>query len=301
MTSSIKVTSNTDKIIFIRHNFNDSKYSAEVLQSKKLIAIHFTEQYHQSFDEYTNPSKQFRKAYNIFKKLGDKGGLVVIQYDTQSFYIGEINHGTPILPFNVANENEPTDYFKTISISKLSDKFFYADYPLFSAIRPPFATIATLNENSKNWIDHLYYKKPIEVLYSNLHPKMLEQMCEEWLRSDLSSEPYRIKYGLLKTGKTLPVIDIYAETKQGKYLCVQVTLGVDKKKLFSKLKELSDYISSRQDSSNIIGLFISDENAKHSIDQFPSIEFLSARKIFDDLQKSATHGNMVSKMMGIVC
>lgn len=289
-----------EKVIFIRHNFNNSKYSTHTLYSKKLIAIHFTPHYHELFEDYTDPSKQFIRAYKIFKKLGDEGGIVVIQYNPRSFYIGEVNPGTPILYFNIARDSEPADYLKTISLTRISEQFLYADYPLFSAIRPPFSTIATLNENSKNWIDHLYYRKPLEVLYSSLHPKILEQMCEEWLRSDLAPEPYRIKYGLLKTGKTLPVIDIYAETIEGNYLCVQVTLGLDKKKLLSKLKTLSDYISSRQDSSNVIGLFISDDNVKPLIDQFQNIEFLSARKIFDDLQNSATHSNMVKKMMGIV-
>src|SRR5690606_18642507 len=101
--------------------------------------------------EEARTKKNFKQAFSLFKGLAQEGGIVVTEYNNSEFYIGEVLPNTVIEPFNYGKQNgELDDYYKTISLKNIKGPFQYSDYPLFSALRPPFVTICGLNNFSKN-------------------------------------------------------------------------------------------------------------------------------------------------------
>jgi hypothetical protein len=284
-------------IYFIRHKFNQAKNEVDVLQQKKIIAIHFNGEYHETLDAYTDRSREFITAYGYFQKLSELGGTVVIQYQPEYFYIAAIAAGTPILAHNVkAHYNNEDNYLKTLQLSTLSERYTYAAYPLLSALRPPYVTIAPLNIFAHNLVSYLKGERALDLVVNNLHPKMLEQMCDEWLRSKYAPADYAMRFELLRTGLTLPVIDIYAETLQGKTLNVQITHAINARKVSAKAKTLSDHMAGK---SGEIGLFVGPEKSKDQVLQYPSLEFVSTESIFNTLAADPDFKRMLEKMIGI--
>lgn len=284
-------------IYFIRHKFNEAKKEVAVLQDKKIIAIHFNPEYHEILDAYTDRSREFITAYGYFEKLSGLGGTVVVQYQTDFFYIATIATSTPILSYNVkAHYNNEDNYLKTLHLNTLSERYSYAAYPLLSALRPPYVTIAPLNPFAHNLVLHLKGERSLDLVVNNLHPKMLEQMCDEWLRSKYAPPEFTMRFELLRTGLTLPVIDIYAETLQGKTLNVQITHAINASKVSAKAKTLSEHMAGKPDE---IGLFIGPEKSKDQILQYPSLQFVSTESIFNTLAADTDYKRMIEKMIGI--
>jgi hypothetical protein len=137
---------------------------------------------------------------------------------------------------------------------------------------------------------------PLERELHNLHPKMLEQMCEEWLRTDYAGD-YRIKYELLKTGKTLPVIDICADTRSGHRLLVQVTFAEGNKAL-SKARELKEYCDESASTMPTIGLFMGPEKEQDKVTSL-GLKYISIESVFEQFKASDFYGDMLDKMIGI--
>ncbi len=289
--------SNDAPIYFIRHKFNEAKKEVEVLQDNKIIAIHFNAEYHETLTDYKDQSREFKTAYSYFEKLRELGGTVVVQYQTEFFYIATIAADTPILSYNLkAHYNNEDNYLKTLKLSTFSERYSYAAYPLLSALRPPYVTIAPLNPFAHNLVLHLKGERSLDLLVNNLHPKMLEQMCDEWLRSKYTPAEYAMPFELLRTGLTLPVIDIYAETLQGKTLNVQITHAINASKVSAKAKTLADHMAGKPGE---IGLFIGPEKSKEQVLQCTSLAFVSTESIFNTLAADADYKRMLEKMIGI--
>lgn len=291
-----------EKIYFIRHNFKElSPVIEEHCKKNNCVAIHFNTEFHLNFSDYSEEAKEkknFKQAFSLFKELGQEGGIVVAEYKNSEFYIGEVTPDTTIEAFNYEKQSgKPDDYYKILNLQNIKGPFSYSDYPLVSALRPPFVTICGLNDFSKNIILHLYRNTALALNVKNLHPKMLEQMCEEWLRTDLAGE-LKIKFELLQTGKTLPTIDIYARTSKGKDLLVQITHASGKSKVLAKAIKLKDYLTNRTGDRKSVGVFFAPAESERHLAEIDLV-FISIESVFDQLIKSPDYREMLKTMIGI--
>jgi len=57
---------------FIRHNFNESRADVPELLKKKIIGIHFNNEYKDQFEDYEDHSRGFVSAYRHFDNLGGR-------------------------------------------------------------------------------------------------------------------------------------------------------------------------------------------------------------------------------------
>lgn len=291
-----------EKLYFIRHKFKTlSSDIEEYCRANSCVAIHFNTEFHHDFSDYSEMAKEkknFKQAFSLFKELGQTGGVVVAEYNTNEFCIGEVVPETIIEAFNYGMQvGESDDYYKTLKLRNVKGPFSYADYPLVSALRPPFVTICGLNDYSKNIILHLFKNNALALDVRNLHPKMLEQMCEEWLRTDLAGE-LKIKFGLLKTGKTLPIIDIYARTSKGDDLYVQVTHASDKSKVLAKASKMQEYLEKRTDEREAIGVFFGPSISAQFLAESRLI-FIPIEGVFSQLVELPDYSEMLKTMIGI--
>ncbi len=291
-----------EKIYFIRHKFKELSPEIEsYCKEHSCVAIHFNNEFHPDFSDYSGEAqadKGFKSAFNLILKLGREGGIVVTEYSNTEFYIGEVLPGTRIEGFNYGKKiGSEDDFYKTLSLQNVEGPFCYADYPLVSALRPPFVTICGLNDYSRNIILHLYRNVPLTLDVINLHPMLLEQMCEEWLRSELADN-FRIKFSLLQTGKTLPTIDIYARTFKGDDLLVQVTHAREKNKVMDKAARLAEYIESRSSGRQPIGMFLAPAECEKYVTN-SRLTFISIESVFNQLAAAPDYKEMLNSMIGI--
>jgi hypothetical protein len=289
-----------DAVTFIRHNFDNAEQMHEYCIKNNYIAIHFTPEGHvewSSYSEQAKKAKGFKRAFQALKDLGKHGGFVVAQYNPQHFQVGQVNRGTEIELYNYGREHGQQDnYYKLLKLAKRTAAYSYPRYPLLAALRPPYVAICKMSDHSRGIVRHLWDGTPIERKLHNLHPKMLEQMCEEWLRTDYADD-YRIKYELLKTGETLPVIDICAETRSGHRLFVQVTFAEGKQAL-SKARELKEYCDESASTMPTIGLFMGPEKQQDEVARL-GLKYVSIESVFNQFDKTSFYGDMLDKMIGI--
>jgi hypothetical protein len=289
-----------DSVTFIRHNFDNSIVMHEYCIENEYIAIHFTQEGHIDWEDYSAQAKEtkgFKRAFETLKNLGRIGGLVVAQYDSRHFYVGQVNPGTGIRLYNFGHERGQQDnYYKLLKLAERTVAHNYSDYPLLAALRPPYVTICKMSDYSRGIVYHLWDGTPLTPDLHNLHPKMLEQMCEEWLRTDYAGE-YRIRYELLKTGETLPVIDICAETWSGHRLFAQVTFAEGNKAL-SKARELKQYCDESASTMPTIGLFMGPETQQDKVTRL-GLKYVSIGSVFEQFKATDLYGDMLDKMIGI--
>jgi hypothetical protein len=290
-------------IYFIRHNFNDSDDRALWAHCKtnRCIAIHFNREGFHEFAQYSKENQQpnFKKAFRDLQTLSRQGGRVVAQFASNCFQIGIVQPGTPIVMHNYPDGNPPqNNFYKTLAVQEMSDAFYYADYPLLSALRPPYQTIAKMSTVVANMFDHLLTGAPLDFTVSNLHPQMLELMCDECLRSDLCPADLRIRYSLLRTGKTLPVIDMYALTREGKFLCMQVTHATDPFTVKRKGEKLHQYVSEISTAKETIAVFAAPLTHEKMINTM-GLRFLAIENIFAELAAHEQYKWMLCQLIGI--
>jgi hypothetical protein len=288
-------------IYFIRHNFDNDKEVWEHCRTNHCIAIHFNREGFHEFEQYSkeNQQRNFKKAFQDLQTLSRQGGRVVAQYESNSFQVGIIHPGTPIVFHNLPDGSPPQDnFYKTLAIADLSQQFYYADYPLLSALRPPYQTIAKLSPIAANIFDHLFNGIPLDFTVSNLHPQMLELMCDEYLRSRLCPPDLRLEFAMMRTGKTLPVIDLYAMTREGKYLCMQITHATDPFAVKRKAEKLRQYISEISAGKEVIAVFAAPAVHQQVVTTM-GMRFLAIENIFDELAAVEPYKWMLCQLIGI--
>ncbi|MCP4289126.1 MAG: hypothetical protein GY792_32680 [Gammaproteobacteria bacterium] len=292
----------SDKTVFIRHKFEQGPKLWSKPKKEKWIFIHFNGEKGETLEEYSEEaqkSRGFRTAFKRLKELGETGGLVMAQYETSEFLIGHVEPGTRIEFWDV-HENDSAakpDYYKTLQVAgKWEGPFKYADYPLLMALRPPFVTIANMSEYSRNMIQHLWNSEPLQCIVDNMHPKMLEQMCAEWLRSPYAAKEHKIQYQILKTGKSLPVIDLYAKTKYGEKLFAQITHTTSPHSARNKAQKLKAL--SEDSSEENAALFFGREEIQAHVEKV-GVKFIPVESVFDELKRDPNYKPMLEEMIGI--
>lgn len=146
--------------------------------------------------------------------------------------------------------------------------------------------------------DHLLTGSPLDFRVSNLHPQMLELMCDQYLRTDVCPAEFRIEYALVKTGKTIAVIDLYAFTKSQRYICMQITHSTDLLTVKRKAEKLKQYVAEIRARKNIITVLAVPSVHRHLIAAM-GLHFLSIEEIFDLLASRAEYKRMLKELIGI--
>jgi hypothetical protein len=288
-------------IYFIRHSFNNAEAVWKHCKEQQCIAIHFNREAHEEYELYSkeNQVAGFKKAFADLQKLAATGGKVVVQFESSAFQMGIVSPGTPLTFYNFPDGNPAQDnFYKTLRLARISPLFHYAQYPLLSALRPPFQTIARMSPVVANMFDHLLSGTPLDFTVGNLHPQMLELMCDEYLRTDWCPQEYRIQFALVRTGKTLPVIDMYAYTRQGQYLCMQVTHAADAYKVRSKAEKLKIYLGDIAGQKDAIGIFAA-PLVHETLIKNMGLNFLSIEDVFHTLAQHRQYAHMLRELIGI--
>ncbi len=287
-------------IYFIRHAF-DSQVAASECEKNSVIAIHFYDDFPQQpplENKEATPleNREALKYYNSFIKaltplraLGKNGGVVVIEYTPRSgeFFIGRVDPNTEIIPQDISEKK----CLKTLHLADRIGPLKYSMYPLLSALRPPYQTMSRMYAASEIVCYILNPQKyPMPFVVKSLHPKALEQMCAEWLRTN-PNDP--MKYEVLKTGKTLAVIDIYGVAASGINVFAQITHEQNSEEVKRKFGLLLDYVKE----DNIVWFFGPKEKEPTEM-QASGVKFKSIEDVFTELKERGRE-EMLKKMIGL--
>ena len=240
-------------IYYLRHNFSGRGEVDPILLKKKFIAFHYSDEYHEKFEDYSSAhegyERGFKIAFKAFTKMGKDGAIVVFEHDDPDyFYIASVFSGQTIQPFEFASTTHGSILYKVLSYSN-PKRFSYAQNMVLLALRPPYGTVCQPKPPFPSIIRYLYLGYPLHRSVQLLHPKFLEQLCENFLRSDFAPPEIRLLYTTVKTGKTLPIVDIVGRNAAGRMLLVQVSHAsggeaIDKaKKLVSLAQTVPDTVS----------------------------------------------------------
>jgi len=219
-----------ENVYFIRHKQDELFLKEEInrLKDKNKIAIFFDNKpLSEVTIENTGINKKFfsskkegavkyKSALNFLCKIAKDGGIVVAEYnDEPEVLIGQVKPGTSLEP---SGKIEVTLQLTKTKILK------YSDYPVALAVRPPYGTICRPLAPFFQTIIPMIYNNTesgIKIDRSLLHPKMLEQMCVEYLRVK-GVNGQILKYCILRPGKSLAIIDIAGISKDSKIIFAQV-------------------------------------------------------------------------------
>lgn len=281
------------KIYFIRHNFNQREIINPILEKQKRIAIHFNDEEYTELEQFSNSAKtnKFLNAWKWFSELRQNAGIVVAQYQSNYCYIGRVKPNTQVV-FLDELKTEGLYGYKTLKMVS-PQKVDYCQFPLLSAIRPMYSTISPIAERNYDYIMYAYEKEDLKFDLKNMHYKIQEQMCEEWLRSEICPQEYRIKYCLLKTGEYMEALDIYGRTYSGKKLFAQVTFAKGR-----KAKKKKETLMTFASSNSIKIMFSTEDETIAKSDH--GIINISLLKVWEELSRNKKYNKMLKEMIGLL-
>ena len=198
-------------------------------------------------------NKKYKSALDYFWRLGKYGGLVVAEYNNDPYcLIGVVKPNTKIENFN-------NKFNVTIQLQDTED-IKYSEYPVLLAVRPSHGTICEPKTSFFiNIIPRIYNKTLNDLLNIDnltkrklLHPKMLEQMCVEYLRRKAFKDDQILKYCILRPGKNLAKIDIAGVSSANKLVYAQVKANQIKSVDHEEFKNLFKDKEENNDTINII-------------------------------------------------
>ncbi len=205
----------------------------------------------------------YRTALTYMIHLRDHGGYVFAEYGEG--YIGNRRSGdigcilAKVEPQRRFGAFKPTakdyEYQVTLELDPSSIGYIrYSEFPVLLAIRPPFSTICRPSRTYPQIAEAFFDRKPMPAqdVLELLHPKMVEQLCVEYLRR--RDQDDRLDYCMLRPGKSLAIIDIAGRLVSGEALFAQVKnapLSADRS---SKLAgELERFVCSAKE-DNAVGI-----------------------------------------------
>ena len=274
---------------FIRHKL---KGDEKDLCDARRIAIDFENEHIPGKQTDLDPDcfrGTYRSALNYMIRLRDQGGYVFAEYGEG--YIGKRRSGDvgcilariePQDQFDAFNapENDFT-YQVTLKLDPSSIGYVrYSEFPVLLAIRPPFSTICRPSRTYKQIAAAFFNrgKIPATKALDLLHPKMVEQLCVEYLRRR-GHENDKLDYCMLRPGKSLAIIDIAGRlSSSGRKLFAQVknaSLSADRSsKLASQLESFIGESNTDNDVGVLFGRF------EGSRDYDGPISFVDLEEVF---------------------
>lgn len=269
-------------VYFIRHKISGGPKTIRELKNRSVIAYHFVDEYYEDIDGYSEPPRGLVQAFNAFGAIGKTGAIIVSEYDNSNeFTVGTFDPGVTTQPMQFQTD-EGELLYKTLKYRD-PKTFRYSDYPLLAAIRPPYSTICSTGRSFSQLIKHIYLGDEIEMGTDFMHPSSIELMCETFLRSDLAPDNLQLAYTLLRTGKTMPSVDIFGKSKEGEFIFAQVTYAANNP---AKVKALVDFAGNK----GTTVLFSKDKSVEN--------EELDHHFNIDDIfQKFMEHGSVYRQML----
>jgi hypothetical protein len=266
--------------IFIRHNMSSTPEILNELWSKRLIAVHFKDNWSTKPEDYDGAGK---KALSRLWRYCESGAIVGADFKSirpTSMLVGEIE------PKSKVEVEKFGDYIYKIVQLKNTEEIFYQDYPLLAAIQPRQTTI-TGWPSAQKYMEAILGKGKIPWDVGSLHPNQLEVICYEYLRREKILDVL-----LMPIGRTLRDIDIFGIKGQGKYILAQVTYSTDFTEISEKIKKLKSYKS--KDSL----LFFFGPKSQ-DINDYEDVEYISIEKVFDlfTSDSKSVYYEMIHKML----
>jgi len=237
----------------------------------------------------------YKTALKYMIDLRDNGGWVFAEYGPG--YIGKhrredvgciIARIEPQGPFEsfTAPANGQT-YQVTLKLDPSSIGYIrYSEFPVLLAIRPPYGTICRPSRSTYRQIAEAFFdgkKIPATEALNTLHPKIVEQLCVEYLRRK-GHDNNKLAYCTLRPGKSLAIIDIAGRLQDERPIFAQVKnapLSADRSSELAS--QLENFIgeSNREDAVGVLfGMF--DEAQEYD----GPISFVNLEKVFQYFRES---------------
>lgn len=264
-----------EKTYLVRINIHDEVNYIDTFYENDQIAICIGDDELNAWENHdkkteSKEKKQFiERWFKLQNEINDNDVIVLATYLNKPFAkIGKIIKGTN---FEVFSKNERYKFFQ---LEKETVRTFnLIDYPVFSSIIPSQVTISPIKKRDAV-IRAIYngnlHELPITI--GNVSEKLIELMCVEWLRSDLSND-YKLKYQLLLTGGNYRDIDVLGITINKKCLAAQVSDTSDENLIESKIKKLNNLKSD-------IKIMFCQNFSKNS----GEIKIIHLQKVWDELK-----------------
>lgn len=241
------------QVYFVRHNFlhymeqnkgeSDAdfeqrkaspewNFAQQMLAEKKFAYGHCRHSHRECLNGNFREEEGFAKAHSAAKMFAEMlaakdDALVVAEYELydlpakasyKKVLFGKIDSKEVEDCFNKNGFPMKTLHFAPDTVRELKIE----DYPVYLAARPPYTTVCRPQSCFFTCcIPVIYDGKPLKADVKLLHYKMLEQLCEEYLRR-FGVEGVRMTNTICKVGKSLSVFDIIGRLENGKKVFAQV-------------------------------------------------------------------------------
>lgn len=206
---------------------------------------------------------------------------------------------------NEIQKGHQGEIYKTLELEvKEFDKqkdFPVNSFPVYYAVRPPFVTYREYGKG-KDTCQNPFFEKIIPAIYDNkcfdadvhtLHPSMIEQLCEEYLRlyGYNGKEESQLQYSSCRVGKNMEKHDIVGRAKNNIIIYAQV-----KADDVSKHHDL--YNEMKKEDGKIYIVFA--DNTEQKEPYFDNtelgIKFISIRTVFNYFKHNR---KLLTDMMGL--
>ena len=265
----MKISTKTDTY-FIRHKLNGDE--RELCEAGR-IAIWFDNlPITAKTENELGPSIRgaYRTALKYMIRLRNQGGYVFAEYGDgymgslggsgQGFVLAKVQPQDRFEAFTV-NDNT---YHVTVKLDRNSIGYVrYSEFPVLLAVRPPFSTICQPARTFPLVAAAFFAREKIpgEDALELLHPKMVEQLCVEYLRQPPMGND-RLRYCILRPGKSLAIIDIAGRLDGGRRLFAQVkNVRLSAEYTKDLASQLKDFIRSAREDNTVGVLFGQFEDA----------------------------------------
>ena len=285
---------------FIRHKFPGDEKD---LCDARRIAIRFEN--HRILGKQTdlNPdwfrglspryASTYRSALNYMIRLRDQGGYVFAEYG--GGYIGKHRHRDigcilarikPQDQFDVfnASANDFT-YQVALKLDPSSVGYIrYSEFPVLLAIRPPYSTICRPSRTYPQIAAAFFNRErlPATEALELMHPKMVEQLCVEYLRRR-GHENDLLDYCTLRPGKSLAIIDIAGRLSSKRWLFAQVKNASLSANYSSELASQLESFIGESIGDNAVGVLFGKFEGAQNYDG--PISFVDLKEVFQYFRK----------------
>lgn len=283
-----------EEIVVLKHNKRIAIFFEDEPFSKVVKNIDFSGDEIEYNEEYfkKHPNPTYKSALKYMWTLAKYGGLVVAEYNSENeCYVGRVKRGTKIVNF----EDKFKEKFRvTLQLSDvIKEPIDYSDYPVLPAVRPIKGTICEPQTSFFRVVIPAIYKgklSSIKIERKLLHPKMLEQLCVEYLR-----DKDGLKYCILRPGKSLATIDIAGVSNDGELMYAQVKADHITQASHDEFKKFVNEDVDNDDKEDA-KCYIFCERAKEVKNRLGNIHYIDVDRVFDYFHEKDE--NMIKRMIG---
>lgn len=205
------------RVFFIRHKLTQK--DVDMLRRKRRIAIQFNKESFHQWEDYSKKNRKelkFKRAWDQFQKIKKGGAIVVAQDERGEYVIGKVKKGSR-LKFIPSSKSKDFS-LKTLKLHNIKH-VTQKQSQMISMFKPMRSTVNAISKGA-NFVLQAYGVIRYNPSLANLHYKLQETMCAEWLRSKHCPKHYRIKYLLANIGHGMEAVDIVGRTNcRKKIIC----------------------------------------------------------------------------------